>query len=106
MGIRPVDMQIVMPKSAEAGKVGQDSARPDLQAQQFAQQLQKQVQVDQQHVMHTNKSEKDIDNEEKERKRKNAEKQEREKQRGQADARSQGGAAEQRREKRMIDISV
>ena len=59
MSIRPADMQIVMPRAAEPRNVSRDGARPDLQTQQFAQQLQKQVQLEQQQVVQPHKTEKE-----------------------------------------------
>ena len=59
MGIRPMDMQIVMPKATEPNAAGRNTARPDLQTQQFAQQLQKQLQVESKQVVELSKTERE-----------------------------------------------
>lgn len=59
MSIRPVDLQVMLPRSTEVGKIQNNiNNRPENQQQLFAQHLQRQVEHDQQHVIQTNKSEK------------------------------------------------
>lgn len=58
MSIRPVDLQVMLPKSSEVAQIHNNiSNRPESQQQLFAQHLQKQVEHNQQQVLQTNKSE-------------------------------------------------
>lgn len=59
MSIRPVDLQVILPKSPEISQIHNNiNNRPENQQQVFAQHLQKQVEHNQQQVLQTNKSEK------------------------------------------------
>ena len=54
MAIRPVDMQVLLPRALEAGRVNaQDGARAENQNNAFAQQFQKNVNQDGQRVVST-----------------------------------------------------
>lgn len=58
MPIRPVDMQVMLPKSVEVQKANQnDATRPQVQHQQFAQQIQKNVEHERQTIIQANKPE-------------------------------------------------
>lgn len=58
MAIRPVDMQSVMPRTLEASRANAiENIRPAEEQQQFAEKMQKNVTLEQQSVIQTNKSE-------------------------------------------------
>lgn len=102
MSIRPVDMQIMMPRSVEVQKTNQnETMRPQAQHQQFAQQVQKNVEIERQTVMQSNKAEVDKDG-----KGNSGQNARQRRQRGsEKDARAKENAA--RTEKTsMLDISV
>jgi hypothetical protein len=57
MSIRPVDLQVLLPKSSEMTKVqGADNRNEHLMQQQFAEQLQKEVTTQHQQVLNAQKS--------------------------------------------------
>lgn len=56
--IRPVDMQVLIPKTNEVARTEQVQAQKHLSEQmQFAQQMEKQIDFNSQHVIETGKSE-------------------------------------------------
>ena len=58
MSIRPVDLQVMVQKTAESSRINQhDSAKTDVAQQQFASQFQKEVEIHEQQVLQSNKSE-------------------------------------------------
>ena len=60
MAIRPVDMQMMIPRSTEVTRTEHvDARRPEVMHQQFAAALQKKVEQDQQQVLMTNRPEQD-----------------------------------------------
>jgi len=59
MSIRPVDLQVMLPRSAEVNRINNnENNRPEAQQQQFAQMLQKKTEQDQQQVVSTFKADK------------------------------------------------
>ncbi len=59
MSIRPIDMQVIIPKSTEVSKIPQAENQKPIQEQQlFANQLEQQTIQNQQQVMQSDKSEK------------------------------------------------
>lgn len=61
MSIRPIDMQVMIPKTSEIGKTQQaELQKPNSEQMQFSEQIQKHVTQNQQQVPETNKSEKNI----------------------------------------------
>ena len=60
MSIRPVDLQVLIPRSAEVNKTeSPESRRPEVMNQLFANTLQKRVEQDQQQVLQTYRPEQD-----------------------------------------------
>ena len=60
MSIRPVDLQVLIPRSAEINRADQSEARrPDTLHQMFSETLQKKVEHDLNQVLNTNKTEQD-----------------------------------------------
>ncbi|HOQ16481.1 MAG TPA: hypothetical protein PLL17_08080 [Defluviitaleaceae bacterium] len=58
MSIRPVDMQVIIPKTTEISKQNQEQTyKGEIQQQEFAQQMEKKIMQHQQQVVNTNKSE-------------------------------------------------
>lgn len=58
MSIRPMDMQVLIPKATEVSKIQQTEAhKENLQQQEFAMQLQKNMLDRQKQVQHTSESE-------------------------------------------------
>lgn len=58
MSIRPVDLQVLIHKSSEVHRVqAPDSHRPEVAQQQFAQQMQKELELADQQVVQSHKSE-------------------------------------------------
>lgn len=58
MAIRPVDMQVMMPRMMETSRVNaHENARPMAESQQFAQQMQKNVVQEQQRVISAHRPE-------------------------------------------------
>ncbi|MCL2702283.1 MAG: hypothetical protein FWE91_01575 [Defluviitaleaceae bacterium] len=58
MSIRPIDMQLVMPKAMETSRTAAaENARPANEQQQFAQQLQRNTVQEQQSVIRSNRTE-------------------------------------------------
>jgi len=58
MIVRPIDMTITIQNAADANRAGSNEhARPETVQQQFAERLQKEFQLNDQHVMQTNKTE-------------------------------------------------
>lgn len=61
MSIRPIDMQVMIPKTSEIGKTQQaELQKPNSEQMQFSEQMQKHIVQNQQQVSETNKSEKNI----------------------------------------------
>jgi len=59
MSIRPVDLQVLLPRSAEVSRIANnENGRPEAQQQQFAQALQKQAAHEQRQVVQAAKSDK------------------------------------------------
>lgn len=59
MSIKPVDMQVILPKSLEVIKADNNlSYRSDAQQQEFSQFFQKKTEGDNKQVLHTNQTEK------------------------------------------------
>jgi len=60
MAIRPADLQLLIPRSAEVNKTEHvDARRPEVMHQQFAATLQRKVEQDQQQVLQTYRPEQD-----------------------------------------------
>ena len=60
MALRPIDLQMMIPRSTEVAKTEHvDARRPDVMHQQFAATLQRKVEQDQQQVLTANKTEQD-----------------------------------------------
>ena len=60
MSIRPADMQLLIPRSAEVNRTEHtDARRPEVMQQQFSATLQKRVEQDQQQVLQTYRPEQD-----------------------------------------------
>jgi len=60
MAIRPIDLQVMIPQTAEAGKImnhDQPNHRPEVAQQQFAEKLQKEVEHEEQRVQKSEKGE-------------------------------------------------
>ncbi len=77
MSIRPIDLQVTIPKSAELNKSNlNDNNRPDLQQRHFSEQFQKQIDLNQQSVIKSEKSEKNAIKDEERRKNKQGNKKE------------------------------
>lgn len=63
MSIRPIDMLSAVPRSYEVNRTNSiDAARPEMQQQHFAKQLDKEIRHDEQFVKESNKSEKGVIN--------------------------------------------
>lgn len=61
MSMRPIDLQALVPRSYEVNRTNSiDAARPELQHQQFAKQLDKEVRHEEQFVKESGKAEKGI----------------------------------------------
>lgn len=77
MSIRPIDMQVIIPKTQEVGKNNQAQLQKPVNEQmQFETQMQKQVVQNQQQVVHTDKSDKTAirDNQQRKKKEQNSKK--------------------------------
>lgn len=58
MSIRPIDLSVLVPKTAEVSKVEHtESRRPEVEGQQFAETMMKQSEHSGQHVIQSNKTE-------------------------------------------------
>ncbi|NLJ87195.1 MAG: hypothetical protein GX327_00185 [Epulopiscium sp.] len=58
MSIRPVDMQVIIPKTSEVSKHNHEQThKGEIQQQEFAQQMEKQITQNQQQVSNPNKPE-------------------------------------------------
>lgn len=58
MSIRPIDMQVIIPKTSEISQHNQGEAhKGEIQQQEFAQQMEKQINQNQQQVLSSNKPE-------------------------------------------------
>ena len=67
MAIRPVDMQVVMPRASEVIKTDANLAiRPDVKSQETAELVQKQVQAAQQQILRKNEAQKNSINKDRE----------------------------------------
>lgn len=72
MSIRPIDLQVMIPKTSEVSKIQHtDMNKAGLEQQQFAEQLNKQTLQNQQQVSQTDKSDKTLIKDEQDKKKKN-----------------------------------
>jgi len=75
MSIRPIDMQVLIPKTSEVGKLQHAQLqRPGEEQQHFTDQLNKQILQNQQQVMDLNKTEKTLVKEDENKKKNNTQK--------------------------------
>lgn len=71
MSIRPIDMQVMIPKTQEVGKTHQaELQKPVSEQMQFEAQMQKQVNQNQHQVVHADKSDKTAIRDDQQRKKK------------------------------------
>ena len=103
MAIRPADLQLLIPRSAEVNRTEHvDARRPEAMHQQFAATLQKKVEQDQQQVQLAYRAEQDgVDKD-----GSNKEKQERKKKNDGKRALREPDAARKASSTSMIDISI